>query len=141
MQVPRSFSFSKAIPLVLAVAVIAACRGGSSDATSPSATDLVPTPAAPVISLNVNPMDVASGIAATLTWSSINAGSCTASGAWSGTKAASGTQSTGTLTTSRTYALTCTGDGGSASTAVTITVSTPPPPLGALIPTDPRKHS
>lgn len=58
-----------------------------------------------------------------LTWSSTNATSCTASGAWSGTKATSGSQSTGTLTTSSTYNLSCSGSGGSASQSATVTVS------------------
>jgi hypothetical protein len=72
---------------------------------------------------------VASGAASTLTWSSTNATTCTASSGWSGTKATSGSQSTGALTASGNYTLTCTGAGGSASRSTTVTVAgTPPPP-------------
>ena len=59
---------------------------------------------------------------ATLTWNSGNADSCYASNAWSGTKAVSGSQSTGSLTSSRTYTITCEGPGGSASDSVRVNV-------------------
>jgi hypothetical protein len=84
---------------------------------------------------------VASGEASTLTWSSTNATTCTASsGGWSGTKATSGSQSTGALTASGNYTLTCTGAGGSASRSTTVTVAgtqpsqvpPAPPPLTQL---------
>ena len=57
---------------------------------------------------------------ATLTWISTNADSCSAAGAWSGTKATSGTENTGNFTGSKTYTLTCSNAGGSASDSVTI---------------------
>jgi len=61
---------------------------------------------------------------ANLTWSSSRADSCVASGAWSGSKSISGSQSTGNLTSTRTYTLTCTGPDGSASDSVTVGVET-----------------
>jgi hypothetical protein len=64
-----------------------------------------------------------SGASSTITWSSTNATSCTASGAWSGTKVASGSQTTGTLSNSSTYTITCTGAGGSATASTAITVT------------------
>jgi hypothetical protein len=82
---------------------------------------------APTVTLSANPKSVASGGTSTLTWSSTNATSCTASNGWSGTKAVSGTQSTGTLTASKTYSLMCTGAGGSATANATVTVSATPP--------------
>jgi hypothetical protein len=67
-----------------------------------------------------------------LSWSSTNATSCTASGAWSGTKAISGTASTGGLTANETYTLTCTGTGGSATQSATVTVgAAASPPVNA----------
>ena len=57
---------------------------------------------------------------ANLTWTSSNASSCYASGDWSGTKSTSGSQSTGSLTYSKTYTITCTGSGGSVSDSVTV---------------------
>src|SRR3954469_699196 len=75
------------------------------------------------VSLTANPTSVTSGGASTLTWSSTNATSCTASGDWSGAKATSGSQSTGALTASGNFTLTCTGAGGSASASATVTVA------------------
>ncbi|HET7756098.1 MAG TPA: hypothetical protein VFK87_02490, partial [Steroidobacteraceae bacterium] len=63
--------------------------------------------------------DVKAGSSVTLTWSSTNASSCTASGAWSGTLATSGSQSP-LIPATVTYTLTCTGSGGSASQSVTV---------------------
>ena len=68
------------------------------------------------------PITIPYNTSASLTWNSSNADSCYASGAWSGTKALSGSQSTGSLTSSRTYTLTCTGPAGSASDSVTVNV-------------------
>jgi len=84
--------------------------------------------ALPTLTFTANPQIMASGASSTLTWSSTNTSSCTASGAWSGVTATSGTQSTGVLTSSITFSLTCTGAGGSTSQSVTVTVTPPPPP-------------
>jgi len=85
-------------------------------------------PALPTVSLSASPsvIDAGQGQSSTLSWSSTDAASCTASGAWSGTRsAASGSENVSPGVTS-TYTLTCTGDGGSASESVTITVNTAP---------------
>lgn len=81
----------------------------------------------PTVSISSNPTSVVSGGSSTLTWSSTNATSCTASGAnpggqWTGTKATSGNSTLINLTTTGTYTLTCTGTGGSASQSTTVTV-------------------
>jgi hypothetical protein len=75
------------------------------------------------VALSVTPTSVSSGASATLAWSSTNATSCAASGAWSGTKPTSGSQSTGALSATSTYTLTCTGASGTASQSVTVTVT------------------
>jgi hypothetical protein len=77
-----------------------------------------PAPSAPAVTLTANPTSVASGSSATLTWSSENVSSCTASGDWSGARATSGQQTVGPLTASKTYTLTC----GGVARSVTITV-------------------
>src|ERR1700722_19993404 len=68
--------------------------------------------AVPTVALTTSTGAVQSGASATLTWSSTGATSCTASNAWSGTLAPSGTQSTGPLTKNSTFVLTCSGPGG-----------------------------
>jgi hypothetical protein len=75
------------------------------------------------VTLGASPASVAYNGSSTLTWSSANATSCSASGAWSGTKAVSGSQSTGALTATTIYQLTCTGTGGSTSQQVTVSVA------------------
>jgi hypothetical protein len=78
---------------------------------------------APTVSLSASPTSITSGQSSTLFWNSTNATSCTASGAWSGTKAVSGNQLLSPTSTS-TYTLTCTGTGGSGSASATVTVTT-----------------
>jgi len=58
---------------------------------------------------------------ATLHWTSNNATNCQAGGSWSGSKSTSGSEQVGNFTGSRTYTITCTGSGGSASDSVSIT--------------------
>ncbi|OGY26042.1 MAG: hypothetical protein A2Z11_04065 [Candidatus Woykebacteria bacterium RBG_16_43_9] len=78
------------------------------------------------------PITIAYNTAATISWTSTNASSCTVSPAgWTGT---SGSASTGNLTSSKTYTLSCTGAGGSASDSVVVNVSSPPPPPGSTPP-------
>jgi chitodextrinase len=82
------------------------------------------TPPAPTVTISANPTSVTSGNSSTLTWSSTNATSCTASGAWSGSEAVSGTQSLTNLTATSTYTLSCTGAGGNTNQSTTIGVTT-----------------
>jgi Subtilase family len=75
-------------------------------------------------SLSLSATQVIAGSTATLTWASYATTGCTASGAWSGAQAASGTLSiTPTAAGTQTYSLTCSGASGSGSPAsVTLTV-------------------
>jgi len=80
--------------------------------------------AVPIVDIKANGYDgtvtIPYNSSANLTWTSSNASSCSASGAWSGTKSISGSESTGNISYSRTYTITCTGSGGSASDTVTV---------------------
>jgi hypothetical protein len=81
----------------------------------------------PTVSISALPTDIVVGQHATLTWSSTNATSCTASGAWSGSRSTSGTQQlTGTSAGTGTYTLTCYGALGSAANSATLTVAPAP---------------
>lgn len=81
----------------------------------------------PVVTISANPISVTSGGSSNLTWSATNSPtSCTASGRWSGTKASSGTASTGSLATSATpytYTLSCTNAGGTGSATTSVTAT------------------
>ena len=114
------------------------CTGAAGSAGQTVTANVIPATAGasgPSVSLSVSPASVDSGGAATLTWNSSNASGCTASGNWSGTWPVSGTASTGPLTASASFALTCTGSGGAATQSVNVTVNAagaPPPPSIAL---------
>ena len=63
---------------------------------------------APTASLTASPSTGIGAADVTLTWSSTGAASCVAAGAWSGTKALTGTQVVTGVTATSTFTLTCT---------------------------------
>ena len=91
-----------------------------------------PPPQPPQVTLSASPTSVSVGNASTLTWSSVGASTCTASGAWTGSRATSGSVSSGALSTTSTFALSCTGSGGTTSSSATVNVVTNPPPSVTL---------
>lgn len=94
-----------------------------------SATVTVGAPPTPTVTISVSPTSIILGSGATLTWSSTNATSCTASGAWSGSEATSGKLAvTPSAAGSDIYTLSCTGAGGTAKNSATLTVTAPPAP-------------
>lgn len=80
------------------------------------------------MTLGVSNPSIVAGNATTLSWSSTNASSCTASGGWSGARSTSGTASVSPIS-STSYTLTCTGTGGSRSATVAVTVTPAPAPV------------
>jgi peptidoglycan/xylan/chitin deacetylase (PgdA/CDA1 family) len=103
------------------------CTGNGSSVSQSATVNVsaaTPPPAAPTVTLSASPTSITSGQSSTLTWSSTNATSCTASGGWTGSKATSGTQSI-SPTANTTYTLACTGNGSTVSKSVSITVSAP----------------
>lgn len=96
----------------------------------PNGSGNPPPPAVPTVSLNASASTVEQGEDVSLSWTSTNASSCSASGDWSGTKAASGSELQTNLQSDQVFTLTCSGSGGDAtdSVSVTVTDTTPPPP-------------
>ncbi len=82
-------------------------------------------PQVPTISLTANPSTISQNGSTSLNWSSTDATSCTASGDWSGTKDLSGSETINGLQTDSTFYLSCTGDGGTSSSSVTVSVEVP----------------
>jgi uncharacterized protein (TIGR03118 family) len=113
----RSFRLSIATLLLL----VAACGGGYGGSGSGAS---VPPP---TVALSVQPTAITAGQTATLRWSTSGAGTCTASGAWSGTQATDGTEAVSpTAVGSNTFTLTCAGSGaasGSTSASATLSVT------------------
>jgi 6-phosphogluconolactonase (cycloisomerase 2 family) len=100
---------------------------GNGGSTNASASVTVNAPASATVTISVSPTTVNEGNSATLTWSSTNATSCIASGAWSGTQSNSGSESVSpTPAGSYTYTLACNGAGGNASSSATLTVNATP---------------
>lgn len=101
-----------------------ACGGGGTSAPPPP-----PPPAATTVTITASPNSVSQGQSATLTWSTTNATSCTASADpaesdWSGSQSSAGSQSvTPALQGTISYTLTCNGAGGSGSGSASVTVS------------------
>ncbi len=107
------------IPVVLSM-LLAACGGssyGGGGSSMPPAT----------LTIAFAPSTITLGQSSTLTWTT-NGSSCTASGAWTGTQSAGGTQVvTPTAVGTQTYTLTCNGGayGNSPSQSATLTVNAP----------------
>jgi hypothetical protein len=78
--------------------------------------------ASPSVQLTASPPGVAPGTSTTLSWTSANVTSCTASGGWTGSRALSGSEATPALNADQTYQLSCTGSGGNALAMTTVTL-------------------
>lgn len=79
--------------------------------------------AAPTLTLTASPTSVTADGTSTLTWSSTNVTSCTASGGWTGSEPVSGTATTSPIVSDTTFTLTCAGPGGNVSQSVTVDVT------------------
>jgi len=100
------------------------CTGtGGSTTRSVTVSVNAPPPPAPTVSLSAAPTTVAAGGSTLLTWSSSNASSCTASGAWSGVKVTSGNETINSISAPSTYTLTCTGNGGATARSATVNIA------------------
>ena len=105
--------------------LLAGCGGGGSGNATiatpepPVATpETPPSPATPTVNLETDSTAVTSGDNFTLSWSSTDATSCEASGSWTGTLDPSGTLTQQAYGLGeRTFSLTCSGDGGEASSS------------------------
>src|SRR3989344_820954 len=106
--------------------------GGTPVCTTNSKTFTVSEAPAPAPSVDIKangsdgPITIDFNSAATLSWSSSDTTSCSASGGWSGSKGLSGSQSTGALTSSVSFSILCSGEGGDSEDIVTVNVSEAP---------------
>lgn len=88
----------------------------------------------PTLTLSAQPLSIASGASATLSWVSTNLTACTASASpvsstWTGARVTNSVaphESTGALTSTTTFYLNCTGSYGPKSSEVTVTVAGDP---------------
>lgn len=106
-----------AILLTLTLAACSGSSGGSGGGSDPDGSN------PPGLSLSASPTSVSPGGFTTLTWSATRATSCEASGAWSGSRAVSGSQQVGPINSEQQYRMSCTGSGGGVSRQVTVSIS------------------
>lgn len=106
----------KTFPSFILLFLLFSCGGGGGGGSDPAPSYPLPT-----VSFSAESTEVLIGSETNLTWSSSNASSCSASGAWSGSRATSGSE---TVTISEvgnsSFTITCSGEGGSRSATVTI---------------------
>lgn len=94
---------------------VRACAGG--DCSSWQSGDSFTCYAPPTLTLTADQYLIPYNTSTTLRWTSQNTNSCSASGAWSGTKPVSGSEPTGNITQQTTYLLQCVGPRGSTAPA------------------------
>ncbi len=82
----------------------------------------------PTLTFTADNANLPYGGATTLRWSSSNTLGCVASGGWGGSKPTSGAENTGTLTSNKSYTLTCVGQEGNIERTININVAAPAPP-------------
>ena len=104
------------------------CTNFGGATKSASITVNVNSPLAPVVDIKAGgqdgPITVQPNTAANISWTTTNAEACTASGGWSGNKGiASAGESTGNLTISKVYTITCSGPGGNSVDSVIVNVA------------------
>ena len=107
---------------------------GSSASACATPTIITP-PQPPTVDIKANnsngPISINYNTSATISWTSNNATSCQVTpGNWTGL---SGSQSTGNLTTSQTYTITCSNSSGNANDSVVVNVQSQPLPTVSLV--------
>ena len=104
----------KLFSITASILFIVSCGGGGGGGSTPT-----PTTPTPTVNLSANPVSVLLGSTSTLTWSSNNATSCSAS--WTNQTGSSGSEAV-TISTvgNNSFSITCTGAGGSRSATVTV---------------------
>ena len=106
----------KLLPITFSILFIASCGGGGGGGGS---TPAPPTTPAPTVNLSAEPTSVVIESTSTLTWSSTNATSCSAS--WTTQTGTSGSEAvTITSVGDNSFSISCTGDGGTRSASVTV---------------------
>ena len=101
------------------------CTGAAGSDSKTVTVTVVPP--APSVTLSASPTSVTTGTASMLAWNTTDATACNATAnpgvaAWSGVVGTSGTQSSGALSSTTDFTLTCTGPGGASAQTVRVTV-------------------
>jgi len=117
----KATSGSQAISALTSDSIFNLSCNGSGGNASDSVSVTVAAPL-PTLSFTASPSTVSQNGLTTLDWSSTDVTSCTASGDWSGNKAATGSETINASTIDSQYTLTCSGVGGTVNDTVNVTV-------------------
>lgn len=119
--------------LMVPTTFILSCMAADGVSITKSITvDVVqPVVKVPIITMSAKPESISKGKTATITWSTANATSCTASGGetlstWNGTRPLKGSYTTSPLSASQSYTLSCVGNGKTSLRKVTVSVAQGP---------------
>ena len=100
--------------------------GGDYDAAGAAVAFQMLSSSSPTLALSSSTLSVSTGATVQLTWTTTNSSVCKAEGAWSGARAASGTETSTALTAGdKTFTLICDGPGGRVSRSVKVAVAAP----------------
>ena len=117
-------SYIKFLNFLLIPLFVVSCGGGGGSSDDPVTALPLPT-----VQLSSSATSVEINNEFTLTWSSTNAASCSASGDWSNTIGTSGSVAiTETSPGTKTYNISCSGGGNTATDSVSVEVTSPPVP-------------
>jgi hypothetical protein len=116
--------FALAFTSILGIAALSTLTAGEGSAAKAAASRYAPT-----LSFRARPTTISPGGSTNLAWTTSNATGCTASGGWHGSVSTGGVWTSGPLSATTPFVLTCTGPEGSATQSATVSVtgSTPAP--------------
>lgn len=104
--------------------MVSACGGGGGGGSGATVGQGGGDNPPPTITFSSSDTLVDAGESVTLTWQTSNATSCTASGAWSGSKSISGNEVVGPIESNQTFTLSCSGAGGGSLREVVVEIAT-----------------
>lgn len=117
-------SYTKFLNFLLIPLFVVSCGGGGGSSDDPVIALPLPT-----VQLSSSATSVEINNEFTLTWSSTNASSCSASGDWSNTIGTSGSVAiTESSLGTKTYNISCSGGGNTATDSVSVEITSPPAP-------------
>ncbi|MFU8816173.1 MAG: hypothetical protein ACNA7W_12560 [Pseudomonadales bacterium] len=118
----KSASGSETVGPVDGETVFRLSCSGDGGGVSQQVALVVDAGSAPSVSLRADPEQVPPNGTTTLTWAAPEGVECSATGEWSGAKDSSGSYTTGPLTQSASFGLSCSGENGNALAAVSVEV-------------------
>ena len=109
------------------------CSGENENVSETVSVTVAGGAVAPTVLISASPTSLLYGGSTTLSWSSTNASSCSASDGWTGGINTSGSKTIDALTSNTRFSLSCTGVGGTTTERVDVSVSAPAPAIPPVV--------